>query len=118
MHQLVEGLSMQRTLVGRRSWLQAVRWVLGIGLSLSLLWSYAMAEEDAASSSSRSTRRTAAKTAGGMVESKIERQLSEILKNQEKILENQATIFQRFDAVMEELRIVKVRSLIGTGSGS
>ena len=39
----------------------------------------------------------------------IEKKLKEILKRQEEILTTQKTILQKFDAVMEELRILKVR---------
>lgn len=45
-------------------------------------------------------------------ETGAEEKLREILKNQEQILANQATILQKFDAVMEELRIIKVRATI------
>ena len=46
----------------------------------------------------------------------VEKKLREILKNQEQVLANQATILQKFDAVMEELRIIKVRATIRGGS--
>jgi len=40
----------------------------------------------------------------------IEQKLEKILDNQTAILKNQQTILQRFDAVMEELRIIKMRA--------
>ncbi len=46
----------------------------------------------------------------------VEKKLREILKNQEQILANQTTILQKFDAVMEELRIIKVRATLRGGS--
>ena len=46
----------------------------------------------------------------------VEKKLREILKNQEQILANQTIILQKFDAVMEELRIIKIRATIRGGS--
>ena len=46
----------------------------------------------------------------------LEKKLDAVLANQATILSNQATILQRFDAVMEELRIVKVRATAHSGS--
>ncbi len=46
----------------------------------------------------------------------VQRVLNQILKNEEQILANQQTMSQRFDAVMEELRIIKVRATIRSGS--
>ena len=40
----------------------------------------------------------------------VERRLQEILNRQEEIRKTQQTILQKFDAVMEELRIIKVRA--------
>ena len=42
----------------------------------------------------------------------IQKQLRQILKNQQDILANQTAILQKFDAVMEELRIIKVRATL------
>ena len=49
-------------------------------------------------------------------EAAIQKKLHEILKNQEQILANQTAILQKFDAVMEELRIIKIRATIRGGS--
>ncbi len=49
-------------------------------------------------------------------ETAIAKKLREILKNQEQILANQTPILQKFDAVMEELRIIKVRATLRGGS--
>lgn len=69
-------------------------------------------------SSSASTAKTAArnttKSAGADAslpsEAKILKKLDQILANQETILANQESANKRFDAVMEELRIVKIRA--------
>jgi hypothetical protein len=66
-------------------------------------------------------RATDAETASAAVEatddlSKVQKQLKEILTKQEEILANQATLLQKFDVVMEELRIIKVRATIRGGS--
>ena len=47
---------------------------------------------------------------------KLQKQMKELLAQQKEVLANQATILQRFDAVMEELRIIKVRATIRGGS--
>lgn len=41
---------------------------------------------------------------------------AELEKKLDQILANQALILQKFDAVMEELRIIKVRATIRSGS--
>lgn len=41
---------------------------------------------------------------------KIEKKLAKILENQDALLQAQQTLNQRLDAIMEELRIIKVRS--------
>lgn len=43
---------------------------------------------------------------------KLHKQLKEVLAKQEEILANQAVMLQKFDAVMEELRIIKVRATL------
>ena len=40
----------------------------------------------------------------------VDRRLQDILNRQDEILRNQQTILQKFDAVMDELRIIKVRA--------
>jgi len=42
----------------------------------------------------------------------LERKLDKLAKEQQTILETQQTILARFDAVMEELRIIKVRATL------
>jgi hypothetical protein len=46
----------------------------------------------------------------------VEDRLNEIIAKQNQILANQQTLFQRLDAMMEELRIIKVRATIRGGS--
>ena len=59
---------------------------------------------------------TAAKTRSSAIEkdaseaSKIDKKLAKILTNQEAILQGQQAITQKIDSIMEELRIIKVRS--------
>ncbi len=84
-----------------------------LGLALAGVWSQTAravdeGESGAAATSSRASR--AARGTASAEQSKIDRKLQEILKNQEQILANQQTILSRFDAVMDELRIVKVRA--------
>ena len=60
-------------------------------------------EEQKTKTSSRP--RGSATTETGKLDSKLEAKLNQILENQQKI-------FQRFDEVMEELRIVKIRATL------
>ena len=85
-------------------WMMAV---LLIGLSIGF-WCepFSVAEERAA------IGRTQSPASPSIDESSLEKRLSKVLANQEKILANQAEILQKFDAVMEELRIIKVRATI------
>ena len=88
-------------------------WVLlivGIGLGIGL----SLAVESMAEESARATRSVlgGAASGGSSASSKdagVEKKLAQILANQE-------TILQRFDQVMEELRIIKVRSTLRGGS--
>lgn len=100
----------KRTLGWTRRWLIAA----AIGISMMGMWSQAaraVTEEEEEAATPLGTRTTARRTAGALAEqSKIEKKLQQIIKNQEQILANQQTILGRFDAVMEELRIVKVRA--------
>ncbi len=59
--------------------------------------------------SARRSQRTD-KTQTPNTERSLERRLDELLANQATLLANQTEILQRFDAVMEELRIIKVRA--------
>ena len=65
------------------------------------------AEEEAASGSRprRTSRSSAGKSASKLDERRIDQKLDEIIENQQKIL-------KRFDEVMEELRIVKIRATL------
>ena len=86
---------------GRRAVLGAI---LAGGLAIAAampLWA-----ETGGSSSAKKTGEA------GTDESAIQKQLHQILKNQQEILTNQTAILQKFDAVMEELRIIKIRATI------
>ena len=48
-------------------------------------------------------------------DAQLQKQVAKILANQETILQNQTAILQKFDAMMEELRIIKVRASIHGG---
>ena len=72
---------------------------LALAMSLPLL----------AETGQSSTRRAGE---SGMDEAAVEKQLRQILKNQQDILANQTAILQKFDAVMEELRIIKIRATL------
>ena len=62
------------------------------------------------------TRGPAARTTTKKTDSadltRVERKLEKVLANQDTILANQQTIVKRFDEVMEELRIIKVRATL------
>ncbi len=98
--------------------------LLVFGVSLGVLLGLSsqgwLAAEEPADRASRSSRPAAKRGATEGLSSdeaiKLARKLDELIEQQETVLKNQQTILQKFDAVMEELRIVKVRSLIGTGN--
>ena len=101
-------------LTRKRAWAQllAIGLVLGVGMGLSFS-TRLLAEEGEGRSSPSSTKKS---TGSRVEETRTEKKLAEILRNQEQILANQAAILQKFDAVMEELRIIKVRASIRSGS--
>ena len=72
-----------------------------LGLALGTM-SAPAADDDSASHSTRSSH---ASNSTKSSSSSVEAKLDQILKNQEKI-------FQRFDEVMEELKIVKIRATL------
>lgn len=94
--------------------------VIGVGM-LEPLLTLADEEETAVAHTTphrTTTRHGAKKPASESSETSsdpILKRLNEILDNQKTILANQQTIFQKFDAVMEELRIVKVRATLHGG---
>ena len=90
--------------------------LLGLGIGLGVcLWSAAGSlayEEEGAAKPSRSVLGGAKQTErsiSSQAKNSIEKKLDEILANQQ-------TILQRFDQVMEELRIIKVRATLRSGS--
>ena len=89
----------------RTAWWQP----LGLALLLSAgLWLQA---DTPAEGQSRSGRRSAG-TSGGGGETSTAGDTKKLDAKLDQILQNQERIFQRFDEVMEELRIVKVRATL------
>ena len=98
-----------------------VMWLVGVGLMIAggVGLSQAVAADDGEASptqqpavhvtrsnvSSTSSAATSSSSSGGPSHAKLEQKLNEILANQQEIL-------KRFDAVMEELRVIKVRTTI------
>lgn len=97
--------------------------LLGLGIGLGVcLWSAAGSrayEEEGAAKpaeavkASRSVLGSGAKQTESGVSSQAKNSLE---KKLDEILANQKTILQRFDQVMEELRIIKVRATLRSGS--
>lgn len=88
----------------------AARWqpvglalLLGIGLWIQM--------GTAAEGQSQSTRRSSATSAEG-AEAKAEVDTKKLEAKLDRILDNQERMFQRFDEVMEELKIVKIRATL------
>ena len=84
------------------------RWfvvVLGaMVLSLAVLWHQSLSHgEDGTAQDHRSS------TSGSQVKSS---DLSRLQSKLDQVLDNQQTILKKFDAVMDELRIIKVRATI------
>ena len=69
-------------------------------------------QEETAPSSARASR----SPGKGTRENAKETESSRMEKKLDEILANQTAILQRFDAVMEELRIIKVRATLRSGS--
>ena len=87
--------------------------VLIIGVSVSLWSMAAFSADEASDRASRSRTRssvTSAEQSSQSDQSKEKDRDAQIERKLDEILSNQQTILQRFDAVMEELRIIKVRS--------
>ena len=90
---------------GRKQPLAVMALAMGLGLGTGSVagWS-----EETTGRSSRSGRTQAS----GIEGSKLEKKLNEVLANQQQILTTQQAILQKFDAMMEELRIIKVRTTL------
>ena len=103
----------------RQVWSRSLVIVLTIGVSVSL-WSMAASSADEASDrASRSRTRssvTSAEQSSQSDQSKEKDRDAQIERKLDEILSNQQTILQRFDAVMEELRIIKIRATLRGGS--
>lgn len=81
------------------------------GFGWGVLSGAARVTAETVTKSSKASRTAAAKS------STYQGDLAPVLEKLDALLENQDKINERFDAVMEELRIVKVRALMG-GSAS
>lgn len=90
---------------GRR-WRRLVPLLLGVGLAIGVASSFVLSDQEPVPSS-RSSRSSKASSSGS--NANIESKLDDILANQQAIL-------QKFDAIMEELRIIKVRATLRAGS--
>ena len=94
---------------GRALWTHVPAILVGIGIGLGMASHPVFSQEEHAVPD-RSTKATTTKPAskssgGGTKDSQIERKLDQILSTQQDIL-------SKFDAVLEELRIIKVRTLV------
>ena len=88
-----------------------------IGVSAVLLCHAVVSAEDA-TIPTRAARGSAKRTDASEStadEAKLERKLDNILANQQQVLANQQTILQKLDAMMEELRVIKVRATLRSG---
>ena len=93
-------------------WGPALTVVVAAGVFLGLAaWSSGLAAGESSAKSSRSSRAPSATKAqeDGSEIAGLEKKLDEILANQQ-------TILSKFDAIMEELRIIKIRATIRSGS--
>ena len=88
-------------------------WVLLIGLGVGLGICLSLAVTSMAEETSRATRSVLGGAASGGSSASSNAGLE---KKLDQILANQETILQRFDQVMEELRIIKVRATLRGGS--
>ena len=88
-------------------------WVLLIGLGIGFGVCLSLAVTSMAEETSRATRSVLGGAASGGSSASSNAGLE---KKLDQILANQETILQRFDQVMEELRIIKVRATLRGGS--
>ena len=84
----------------RRSWARLVLLVVGLGSVVLSSSSLVLSEEETVS---KRSSRSSTSSSGGSSAS-VDQKLDDILANQQAIL-------QKFDAIMEELRIIKVRTI-------
>ncbi len=82
--------------------------IAGVGLVGALSWFSAASAVEETARVHKAPKKTS--TSEGCGDAIVERRLQEIMNRQEEILRTQQTILQKFDAVMEELRIIKVRA--------
>jgi len=84
----------------RRSWPRLIALVVGLGTVVVGSSSLVLSDEETVPK--RSSR--SSKSSSGGSSANVDQKLDEILANQKAIL-------QKFDAIMEELRIIKVRTI-------
>ncbi|MBI3011836.1 MAG: hypothetical protein HYY58_05055 [Candidatus Omnitrophica bacterium] len=98
----------------RRGWVRRTTILVGIGLVIGVLSSRLSMGQDtkAQTRPAETTSTTAGTSTGGGAKDKD----AQLMKKLDQILANQQTILQKFDEVMEELRIIKVRTTIRTSS--
>lgn len=91
-----------RRITRERSWPRALPLVVGIGMGLCAC-GMLFAEDQTASHATHPRQKTRTARRANSDQTRLEGKL-------EKILANQQAILQKFDAVEEELRIIKVRA--------
>lgn len=87
-------------------WTRQAMILLGVGIALSLVTGELFSQEP---SGAKSAKPATSSSRSKEKDAQIEQKLDQILANQQAIL-------QKFDAMMEELRIIKVRTTINRGS--
>ena len=104
---------------GRRPWGWLAAAVLAISASAGLWFQTAsLAQEEEETRRPASSRSSVKQQVSSADIARLEKRLNEVLANQKTMLENQQAILQKFDAVMEELRIIKVRATLAGSRGS
>ncbi|MBI2495180.1 MAG: hypothetical protein HYW10_01210 [Candidatus Omnitrophica bacterium] len=87
-------------------WVRRTTILVGLGLVTGVLSSrLSMGQDTEIRAPASQTTRKAAGTSSGSKDRD-----AQLMKKLDQILANQQTILQKFDAVMEELRIIKVRT--------
>lgn len=100
-------LSTRKRHIKVSDWLKMAGLLTILGLGFSVMWVTTEdaigSDEQGAPAATTSSRRGTSSTNKDSSTAKLEKKLDQILANQEQIL-------KRFDDVMEELRIVKIRA--------
>ncbi len=104
---------MNREMAGNSVYVRKPAWIAVVLVALTAISFSCLshAEEPVSQSASAPSKAKSNDTQDAAAnQAKIEKKLSKILENEEALLKGQQALSQKLDAILEELRIIKVRS--------